>query len=109
VYDFAPFFREIRLMSVNRTDIENIARLARLSLREEEVAGYVETLGNILGMVSQLDRADTRGIEPMAHPLAGLTQRLRADEVTETDRHVLYQQNAPRVESGLYIVPKVIE
>ena len=96
-------------MSVNRTDIENIARLARLSLREEEVAGYVETLGNILGMVGQLDRADTRGIEPMAHPLAGLTQRLRADEVTETDRHVLYQQNAPRVEAGLYIVPRVIE
>ena len=49
------------------------------------------------------------GIEPMAHPLAGLAQRLRADEVTETDRHALYQQNAPRVESGLYIVPKVIE
>ena len=96
-------------MSVNRSDIENIARLARLSLREEEVAGYVETLGNILAMVGQLDRAETRGIEPMAHPLAGLAQRLRADEVTETDRHALYQQIALRVESGLYIVPKVIE
>ena len=96
-------------MSVNRTDIENIAHLARLSLREEEVAGYVETLGNILDMVGQLDRAETGGIEPMAHPLAGLAQRLRADEVTEADRHGLYQQNAPRVEAGLYIVPRVIE
>ena len=45
----------------------------------------------------------------MAHPLAGLAQRLRADEVTEADRHGLYQQNAPRVEAGLYIVPRVIE
>ncbi|MGE0581274.1 MAG: Asp-tRNA(Asn)/Glu-tRNA(Gln) amidotransferase subunit GatC [Steroidobacteraceae bacterium] len=96
-------------MSVNRTDIENIAHLARLSLRDEEVAGYVDTLGNILDMVGQLGRADTRGIEPMAHPLAGLAQRLRADEVTESDRHGLFQQNAPRVEAGLYIVPKVIE
>lgn len=96
-------------MSLNRSDVENIAHLARLSLREEEVAGYVETLGSILDMVGQLDRADTGGIEPMAHPLAGLAQRLRADEVTETDAHALYQQNAPQVEAGLYIVPKVIE
>ncbi|MBV6422778.1 MAG: Glutamyl-tRNA(Gln) amidotransferase subunit C [Steroidobacteraceae bacterium] len=96
-------------MTLKRTDIENVSRLARLALREDEVAGYVETLGNILDMVGQLERADTAGIEPMAHPLAGLSQRLRADEVTETDRHALYQQNAPQVEAGLYIVPKVIE
>jgi len=109
VYDFAPFFRDLPLMSVNRTDIENVARLARLALKEDEVAGYVETLGNILEMVGQLDRADTAGVEPMAHPLAGQAQRLRADEVTETDRHSLYQENAPRVEGGYYIVPRVIE
>lgn len=96
-------------MSLDRADIENIARLARLALREDEVAGYVATLGSILGLVGELDRADTAGIEPMAHPLAGLSQRLRADAVTETDRHALYQQNAPQVEAGLYIVPKVIE
>lgn len=96
-------------MSLDRADIENIARLARLALREEEVAGYVETLGRILGLVGELSRADTDGIAPMAHPLAGLSQRLRADEVTEPDRRTLYQQNAPQVEGGLYVVPKVIE
>ena len=56
-----------------------------------------------------LERADTRGIEPMAHPLEGLAQRLRADEVLESDRHADYQRNAPQVEAGLYLVPKVIE
>jgi aspartyl-tRNA(Asn)/glutamyl-tRNA(Gln) amidotransferase subunit C len=45
----------------------------------------------------------------MAHPLPGLSQRLRADEPTETDRHELYQGNAPQVEASLYLVPKVIE
>ncbi len=45
----------------------------------------------------------------MAHPLPGLAQRLRADEVTEADRRDHYQQNAPSVEAGLYLVPKVIE
>lgn len=96
-------------MTLTRTDIDNIAHLARLQLRDDEVPKYVESLGSILAFVSQLDRAATAGIEPMAHPLPGLTQRLRPDEVTETDRHAQYQQNAPRVEAGLYLVPKVIE
>jgi aspartyl-tRNA(Asn)/glutamyl-tRNA(Gln) amidotransferase subunit C len=38
-----------------------------------------------------------------------LAQRLRADEITESDRHDLYQSVAPAVEDGLYLVPKVIE
>ncbi len=45
----------------------------------------------------------------MAHPLPGLTQRLRADVVTETDAHERYQANAPQVAASLYLVPKVIE
>ena len=45
----------------------------------------------------------------MAHPLPGQRQRLRADVVTETDQHELYQANAPQVEAGLYLVPRVIE
>jgi aspartyl-tRNA(Asn)/glutamyl-tRNA(Gln) amidotransferase subunit C len=55
---------------------------------------------------------DTRGIEPMSHPLDGLVtagQRLRFDEVTEPDRREDYQKCAPAVEQGLYLVPKVIE
>jgi aspartyl-tRNA(Asn)/glutamyl-tRNA(Gln) amidotransferase subunit C len=59
--------------------------------------------------VAELDRADTSQVEPMAHPLPGQRARLRADAVTETDRHQLYQQNAPQVEAGLYLVPRVIE
>jgi aspartyl-tRNA(Asn)/glutamyl-tRNA(Gln) amidotransferase subunit C len=45
----------------------------------------------------------------MAHPLAGLAQRLRDDVVTERDARERYQANAPKVEAGLYLVPKVIE
>lgn len=96
-------------MSLTRADIEGIAHLARLSLREEEIPAYADSLSRILEFVGQLDRAETSGIEPMAHPLAGLAQRLRADEVTESDCHERYQANAPRVEAGLYLVPKVIE
>ena len=44
----------------------------------------------------------------MAHPLDAV-QRLRPDVVTETDERDRYQQNAPSVADGLYLVPKVIE
>ncbi len=96
-------------MSLNRKDIEKIAHLARLALHESEVAAYVENLSRILDLVGQLDRADTRHVEPMAHPLPGQRQRLRADEITASDQHTLYQQNAPQVQAGLYLVPRVIE
>ena len=96
-------------MSLNRRDIENIARLARLALTEQEIPVYVEGLSRIMDLVGELDRADTSQVDPMAHPLPGQRARLRADAVTETDRHQLYQQNAPQVEAGLYLVPRVIE
>ncbi len=44
----------------------------------------------------------------MAHPHE-LALRLRDDMVTETDEHQRYQQVAPQVAGGLYLVPKVIE
>jgi aspartyl-tRNA(Asn)/glutamyl-tRNA(Gln) amidotransferase subunit C len=96
-------------MSLTRAQIESIAHLARLELEPAEIPVYQENLSRILEFVGQLDRADTGGVAPMAHPLAGLTQRLRPDVVTERDDHELYQANAPQVAAGLYLVPKVIE
>jgi aspartyl-tRNA(Asn)/glutamyl-tRNA(Gln) amidotransferase subunit C len=111
VYDFPPFFAHAfeHRMTIERRDVENIARLARLALSAEEVPQYVEGLTRILGMVEQLQRADTAGVTPMAHPLPGQRQRLRADSVNESDQHELYQRNAPQVQAGLYLVPRVIE
>jgi aspartyl-tRNA(Asn)/glutamyl-tRNA(Gln) amidotransferase subunit C len=94
---------------MKRTEIETIAYLARLELRESEIAAYQQSLTSILEFVGQLNRADTAGVTPMAHPMPGLSQALRADQVTEHDQRDRYQLNAPRVEAGLYLVPKVIE
>ena len=96
-------------MSLTRAQIESIAHLARLELEPAEVPVYQESLSRIIDLVGELDRADTAGVAPMAHPLPGLTQRLRPDGVTEQDRHELYQASAPQVAAGLYLVPKVIE
>jgi aspartyl-tRNA(Asn)/glutamyl-tRNA(Gln) amidotransferase subunit C len=96
-------------MSLTPGDVRNIAQLARLEIAEQELQQTVGNLSRILEFVEQLKAADTSSVEPMAHPLHGQTQRLRPDQVTETDRHDYYQRNAPQVEAGLYLVPKVIE
>ena len=96
-------------MTLTRRDVENIAHLARLEITEAELPVYVGSLSAILAFVEQLAAAPTRDVVPMAHPLAGQSQPLRDDCVTESDRREAYQANAPVVEAGLYLVPKVIE
>ena len=112
VYDLRLIFpcpTEPSRMSLTRAQVENIAHLARLEITEEQMPVYVDSLSRIIDFVEQLSAADTGGVEPMAHPLADQVQRLRPDQVTETDQHEKYQQNAPAVAAGLYLVPKVIE
>jgi aspartyl-tRNA(Asn)/glutamyl-tRNA(Gln) amidotransferase subunit C len=96
-------------MSLTRQDVEKIAHLARLSITEQEMPVYVTSLSNIVNFVDELSRAQTGEVLPMAHPLDGQHQRLRPDQVSEGDNHAKYQQNAPAVAAGLYVVPRVIE
>ena len=95
-------------MSLTADQIRQVAHLARLELKPEQVEQYARELSNILEMVGQLAKADTGAAAPMAHPL-DMSQRLRPDAVTEADRREAFQAHAPKVEHGLYIVPKVIE
>jgi aspartyl-tRNA(Asn)/glutamyl-tRNA(Gln) amidotransferase subunit C len=89
-------------------DIERLCRLARVEITPAEIDDVSAKLSSIVAMVGELQAVDTTGVVPMAHPL-DRPQRLREDRVTETDRHELYQRNAPAVERDLYLVPKVIE
>jgi len=95
-------------MSLEKEDIEKIAHLARLGINDADVPDYVRNLSDILGLVEQMSAVDTSGVTPMAHPLDA-QQRLRADEVTETNQREQLQANAPQVEAGLFLVPQVIE
>jgi aspartyl-tRNA(Asn)/glutamyl-tRNA(Gln) amidotransferase subunit C len=95
-------------MAIEQDEIERIAELARIRIADDQIGEVTQRITEILGMVDQLQAADTAGIEPMANPLDAI-QRLRADEVTETNRRDAFQAIAPAVENGLYLVPKVIE
>ena len=89
-------------------DIHHLARLARLEITAAEIPDVQAKLSSIVALVDQLQAQPTDGVSPMAHPL-DQSQRLREDRVTDSDRHELYQRNAPLVERDLYLVPKVIE
>jgi len=95
-------------MALDAADVEKMAHLARLGINAEDIPGYTRNLTDILAFVEQLNSVDTNGVEPLAHPLEA-TQRLRPDEVTETNNREHFQEVAPETESGLYLVPQVIE
>lgn len=95
-------------MALDSNDVGNIANLARLAIEEKDVPEYQKNLNNILDLVAQMQAVNTDNVEPMAHPMDAV-QRLRADEVTETNQREALQAVAPNVEDGLFLVPKVIE
>ena len=99
-------------MSLTLDDVRHIAKLGRIELSPGEDEVTLGKLSAIFGLIEAMQAVDTSGVEPMSHPqdLSGqLSQRLRPDAVTESDRREAFQAVAPQTEAGLYLVPKVIE
>ena len=96
------------IKTFDKTDVEKVAQLARLHISDSEIDEVTGRITDILALIDQMQSVDTDAAVPLAHPL-DLTQRLREDDVTETNRRDELQLLAPEVEEGLYLVPKVIE
>ena len=79
-----------------------------MKLDDAEFDDVVDKLSRIVDFVDQLQAAATDDVLPMADPL-NVSQRFRADEVTEENERDEFQKNAPSVDHGYYLVPKVIE
>lgn len=95
-------------MALDKSEVEKIAHLARLHMSAEDVGEVTKRITDILALIDQMQSVETDNVEPLAHPL-DVVQRLRADEVTETNRRDELQKLAPLSENGLFLVPKVIE
>ncbi len=93
---------------LSAVDVNKIAHLARLGIEEQNVAAYANDLNGVLALMTQMSELDTTGVKPMAHPMDQI-QRLRLDDVTETNQRDYFQTIAPQTEEGLFLVPKVIE
>lgn len=99
-------------MSLTLHDVHRIAELSRLELQTDEASALLVQLNDFFRVVEQMGAVDTAGVEPLYTPLSATVSvglRLRDDDVTETDRRDANLQNAPAVDRGLFLVPKVIE
>ena len=99
-------------MSLTHDDIARIANLARLELQPDESERMLTQINGFFNIVEAMRAVDTTGVEPLAHPVAAIQDvalRLRDDVVSEPDQREANQQNAPAVEDGLFLVPRVIE
>lgn len=99
-------------MSLTTSDISRIADLARLELGIAERERMLTQLNGFFEIVEQIRAVDTTGIEPLPHPFAtigDIALRLREDKASEPYDREANQRNAPKVEAGLFLVPKVIE
>ena len=88
--------------------MKRIADLAYIEIDKDEAEATLTQLSGIFNLIETMQAVDTSSVEPMSHAQS-VVQRLREDEVTETDQRELCQSIAPQVEAGLYLVPQVIE
>ena len=99
-------------MSLSAADIDRLAHLARLGLASDERTRMRTQLNDFFGIVEKMRAVDTSGITPLAHPtdiMADVALRLRDDVASEPNQREANQRNAPALEDGLFLVPKVIE
>ena len=95
-------------MDVSDATVRHVARLARLKLKDEEVASLAADMSRILTYVTKLEELDTEGVEPTSH-VANAATPMRADVVTNESRPEDAVANAPEKKDHFFSVPSIIE
>lgn len=94
--------------AIDREQVLKVAKLARLTLRDDEVPVVTAQLAKVLEHIAQLSEVDTTGIEPTAQ--VGVDRLpLRPDVPHEPlSREVVFAQ-APEIAGGGFVVPSFVE
>ena len=95
-------------LKITRKEVEHVAKLARLALRDEEIDILTGQLSNILTYVEKLNELDTKNVDPTSHVLP-IKNVLREDEVRKSLEREKALGNAPDRTEEFFRVPKVIE
>ena len=95
-------------MVISKEEVKHIAKLAKLSLKDEEIEKYAVELGQIADFVEQLNEVDITGVSPTAH-VVDKKNVFRKDEMKDSFPREQILKNAPSKEAGCISVPKVVE
>jgi aspartyl/glutamyl-tRNA(Asn/Gln) amidotransferase C subunit len=97
-----------RQSRIDPRQVRHIAKLARLSLNDAEVAAFSDQLSHILDYFKQIESLSTDGVEPMAHPLP-VADVLRQDVPTASLSAEEALAAAPAREGDFFRVPRVLD
>ena len=94
-------------MSVTKKDVEHIANLARLNLKENEKENFIEDLNKILGYVEKLSELDTEKTQIVVNPYY-IENKFREDVIEESLSIDSVLKNAPETLEGYITVPQIV-
>jgi aspartyl-tRNA(Asn)/glutamyl-tRNA(Gln) amidotransferase subunit C len=95
-------------VGIERSDVEHVAKLARLALSEEELELFRAQLSRILDHAARVTALDTEGIEPTSHAIS-LVNVFRSDETVPPLTQDEALSNAPLAEDGFFRVPRILD
>ncbi len=95
-------------MALSRSQVEHVAKLARLSLSEADTQAFTVQISRILEHVDSLNRLDTSDVPPTYHAVA-LQNVLREDKPLQSLERAKVLDQAPEAEAGCFKVPKITE
>jgi len=87
--------------------IEKLLTLSQIQLEEADRDALAKELDKILAFIEDMQSIDTENILPLAHPV-DIDQPMREDKAVLEINRTVFQDVAPNVQDGYYIVPKVI-
>ncbi len=97
-------------MSITKSDVVKIAKLANLALTEDEKEMFAVQLSSIVSYVEKLNELDTTDVPAMSHStISGDTSYAMRDDIPQESLGTeIALSNAPDQKDGHFRVPKVI-
>lgn len=96
------------MSQITREQVEHLANLARLEVKEEEISGIIEKLESIVTLVENLESVDTSNVEPTYHVL-DLVNVFREDVAKSGLPREEVLKNAHEQEAGQFKVPTILD
>ena len=95
-------------MSIDKNQVKKVAKLSRISLDDSKLESLSKDLDAILHFVEQLNKLDTKKIEPLTS-IVDKTLEHRNDKINDGNIKDQILKNSPDKNEEFFIVPKVVE
>ncbi|KKP79994.1 MAG: hypothetical protein A2271_01020 [Candidatus Moranbacteria bacterium RIFOXYA12_FULL_35_19] len=92
---------------INKGEVQHIANLARIGMKEKEIEKFSHDLSSILDFIEKLKEVDITDVEPTAH-ITGLQNKSREDKIEKFENIEGIKKLFPEEKSGYNKVKSVL-